>query len=807
MSSCGRNPPAAPPSSEYSPSFRRSPRASDTSTKAVAVTDSPASFLPHAAHWGSFRVRAVADDAIEIRPHELDTEPSPIILNAVDAIRHRSRIDRPYVRRGWLEGTPRDGDTRRGTDEFVPLDWDRAEELLADELRRVYDAHGPSAVFGGSYGWSSAGRFHHAQSQVHRFLNVLGGYVRSVTTYSLGAGMVIVPRVAGDKYNVIYGGSTWSDLIGSCELLVAFGGISTKNAAVNPGGPANHIARQSVRDLAAAGVELVNVSPLRSDLDDAPSQWVDVRPGTDVALMLGLAHELIRLGRVDRAYLDRYTVGYDRLEAYILGDADGVAKTPDWAASICGIPAGVILDLAARMARRRTFVCVAPSLQRAEHGEQPIWMGIALAAMLGGVGNPGEGFGIGLGSMGFFGNRANIFKGPSFPQGTNGCDEFIPVARIADMLLAPGAEYDFDGARKTYPDIKLVYWAGGNPFHHHQDLFRLHDAFQRPDTVVVHDAFWTATAKHADIVLPATMTLERTDIALAANEPHMIAMKAAVSPYAQARDDFDIFAGLAERLGVRQEFTEGRTSHEWVQHLYELWRARLAAGDHAVPTFDDFWAHGSAEVPLEPQPRSWLDEYRADPVANALDTPSGRIELFSETIDSFGYDDCPGHPVWMAPEEWLGGSLAGAYSLALVSNQPAGRLHSQLDMGAASAVTKSGGREMLTINPRDAVARGLSDGDLVRVRSRRDASFIAVVRSSDSVRPGVVQVATGAWFDPDWSTRTCRHGNPNAVTMDRGTSKLGQGCTGQLCLVEVERVDGVVSRPSPHEPPPGVAAA
>jgi biotin/methionine sulfoxide reductase len=765
------------------------------------VSDIDEGFLPHVAHWGSFRVRSTGDDTIEVRPHELDVEPSPIIYNAVDAVRHRARIDRPYVRRGWLEGAPREGNTRRGADEYVPLSWDEAERLLATEIRRVYDEHGPAGVFGGSYGWSSAGRFHHAQSQVHRFLNSVGGYVRSVTTYSLGAGMVIVPRVVGDRYNVLFGGSTWTDLLESSELVLCFGGISTKNAAVNPGGPTSHIARKSVRDLGAAGVKLVNVSPIRSDLDDAPAQWVALRPGTDVALMLALAFELIRLGQVDLEYLREYTTGYERFEAYVRGDIDGVPKTAQWAAGICDIPVETIVALADEIARKRTFVCVAPSLQRAEHGEQPIWMGITLAAMLGGLGRPGEGFGIGLGSMGYFGNQPNLLKSPSLPQGENACDEFIPVARIADMLLTPGGEYDFDGERKVYPDIKLVYWAGGNPFHHHQDLFRLHDAFQRPDTVIVHDSFWTATAKHADFVLPATMTLERMDIASAANEPNMIAMKPALAPFAEAKNDYDIFAALSRRLGVEETFTEGRTAGEWVEHLYDLWRERVVAAGFDAPTFEEFWSRGSADVPLEEKPRSWLDEYRADPVANALDTPSGRVEIFSETIDSFGYDDCAGHSTWMEPEEWLGGALAAEYPLALISNQPAGRLHSQLDMGSASQVTKSKGRESLTIHPDDAARRLLADGDTVRVRSRRDAAFLATVRVSRDVRPGVVQCATGAWFDPDFADRTCRHGNPNAVTMDRGTSKLGQGCTGQLCLVEVERVHGSPEEPRPHERP------
>ncbi len=141
------------------------------------------------------------------------------------------------------------------------------------------------------------------------------------------------------------------------------------------------------------------------------------------------------------------------------------------------------------------------------------------------------------------------------------------------MLLHPGEPFDYNGRRLTYPDIKLVYWAGGNPFHHHQDLNRLRRAFARPDTVIVHDSVWTATARHADIVLPATITLEREDIGGSAGDPLLVAMHRAVEPFAEARDDHAIFAGLAERLGFAAEFTEGRSPRQWLEQIYEPTRA------------------------------------------------------------------------------------------------------------------------------------------------------------------------------------------------------------------------------------------
>ena len=146
--------------------------------------------------------------------------------------------------------------------------------------------------------------------------------------------------------------------------------------------------------------------------------------------------------------------------------------------------------------------------------------------------------------------------------------DFIPVARIADMLLNPGSAFNYNGQAMRYPDIRLVYWAGGNPFHHHQDLNRLRAAFRRPETIIVHETAWTSSARHADIVLPATTTLERDDIGAADRDPLMIAMKKLIEPVGEARDDYDIFSEIARRLGRAEEFTENRTSKEWLCLLY-----------------------------------------------------------------------------------------------------------------------------------------------------------------------------------------------------------------------------------------------
>jgi biotin/methionine sulfoxide reductase len=376
---------------------------------------------------------------------------------------------------------------------------------------------------------------------------------------------------------------------------------------------------------------------------------------------------------------------------------------------------------------------------------------------------------------------------------------FIPVAAVSDMLLHPGKAFDFNGRTLTYPDIKCVYWAGGNPFHHHQNLPRLRRALARVDTIVVHDPYWTAMAKHADIVVPSTTSFERDDYSGSRNDPLLMAMPALAAPYADSRDDYQTLSALAERLGFGDAFTEGRSPRQWLEHMYEKWSAGL---DFSVPSFADFWACGQLRLPTEPGLTLFAD-YRSDPHVHRLATPSGKIEIFSDTIDGFGYEDCGGHPRWYEPSEWLGGSRATAYPLHLLANQPSSRLHSQLDGGATSQDSKVQGREPIRMNPTDAAARGLAEGDVVRAFNDRGACLAGVV-VDERLRPGVVQLSTGAWYDPEDPAdldAMCVHGNPNVLTEDVGTSSLAKGCTGAHVLVEIEKFIGALPPVRAHEPP------
>ena len=748
-------------------------------------------------HFGPLQVRTRDGAVVEVVGHDLDPAPASFAETLVD---HTTlRVGRPVVRRSWLEGGPGTRPEARGSEPFVEVEWDHALDLVAGELTRVRDRFGHTSVFGGSYGWGSAGRFHYPGTQVHRFLRMFGGYTDVRGTYSASAAETVVPYIIGMGYHQgIAEQTSWSVIAEHTELMVSFGGMRSSNTQVTFGGQGPHHTGEWMRRAAERGTRFLNISPLRDDIDPALSpRWMPIRPGTDVALMLGLIHTLVADGLADEGFLATHCTGWEVLAAYLEG-SDGVVRSAEWAADICGIETSTVIDLAHELASCRTLLNLSLSLQRAHHGEQSYWAIFALAAALGQIGLPGGGVAYPFGAQGNVGSGQRRARVPGVPLPRRPDDScVISVSRITELLEGAGQRFDFDGAGGTFPDIRMIYWAGGNPFHHHQDLNRLSRAWQGVDTVVVHEPFWTPVARRADIVFPSTTPLERDD--LAGQETMLVAAVRAVDPPPGARDDYWILGELAGRLGFGDTFTEGRSADEWVATLYDIYRAE----HHNAPTYDAVRETGyllhEGMAAMGANRQVFLEQFRADPQGSPLPTPSGRIELFSETVANYGYDDCPGHPAWIEPFERLGGAKADQFPLHLVSNQPASRLHSQYDHGRVSQASKVAGREPVRIHPRAAAQRGIADGDVVRLFNERGACLAGAV-IDDGLMPEVVQLSTGAWYDPD-ETGMCRAGNPNVLTADVGTSRLAQGPSAHTCLVDVERFEGEAPRVEAYDPP------
>ena len=754
-------------------------------------------------HWGTYRVQTENGRITDLINFEYDSDPSPIGKGIIDTYDDKSRISSPMIRKSWLEKGAKSDKNLRGKDPFVRVEWDEASEIVANELKRVIETYGNEGIFGGSYGWASAGRFHHAQSQLHRFLNCIGGYTSSKYTYSFAAAEAVVPHILGSFRDFLDTCTSWESINKNTTLFVCFGGIPLKNGQISQGGTGNHYQKQHLNDAINSGIKFINISPIREDLiSESSFDWHPIKPNTDTALMIGLAHTLFKTNLYDKVFIDKYTKGFEKFVPYLLGLDDGVVKSARWASRITGLKESNIVSLAKEMAKNRTMISLSWSLTRQEHGEQPMWAGIMLASMLGQIGLPGGGFGFGYSATNYIGGNFTVIPCKSLPQGKNKVGAFIPVARITDMLLHPGEKFKFNGGDYHYPNIKLMYWAGGNPFHHHQDINRLLQGWKNLDTIITNEWCWNALAKYSDIVLPCTIPLEREDIAMTPRDPFLISMDKVLTPYKDSLDDYEIFSRVAEKMGIKSEFTDNKSSNEWQKWLYDETRKAASSSGIEMPSYEVFKSKGWFKVKPPSKPVIMMEKFRNDPENYPLKTPSGKIEIFSKTIAEFKYDDCPGHPIWLEPQEWLG-SKNQQFPIHLISNQPKTKLHSQLDHGSHSRLYKIKGREPVRINPIDAKKRGIQNGEIVRLFNKR-GSCLAGAIIDKNIRIGVAQMSTGAWYDPSRKTGNefmCIHGNPNVLTPDFGTSKLGQGPIAHSCLIEIEVYKDVPEEINAFQPP------
>ena len=249
--------------------------------------------------------------------------------------------------------------------------------------------------------------------------------------------------------------------------------------------------------------------------------------------------------------------------------------------------------------------------------------------------------------------------------------------------------------------------------------------------------------------------------------------------------------------------TEGRTANQWLRQMYSSWVSCMRERVGLIPDYDTFWAAGAMRLPRSKKPAIMLHDFRMGPQASALKTPSGKIELVNEQVAGFGY------AAWLEPAESLGAERAKEFPLHMLSDQPPTKLHSQLDFSVSSLATKVKGREPIMISVADAKARGIADGDIVRVLNERGSCLAGAVVTV-GIMPGVVKLSTGAWWDPERAgdPRTLdRHGNPNSLTRDVGASNLSQGCAAQTCLVQLERLDAGESLPMEAFDPPNFSVA
>jgi trimethylamine-N-oxide reductase (cytochrome c) len=769
-----------------------------------------------ASHWGVVEAVTRGGKLVQVRPFAKDASPTKMIKAFPDRVYSTSRIAHPMVRKSFLKNGAAGDPSLRGADEFVRVSWDDALDLVANELKRVKTKYGNAAIFPGTVDWQSSGLLHNAATLTRRMLALHGGFTDDTGDPSVAAAMVILPHVIGEM-EVYDQHSAWPTVIENADTVVLWGCCLIKNNQIGTH-PADHYAYSALAQLkekvAAKKIKVVSIDPRVTDTAEyLGGDWIAPHPNTDTALMLALMYILYTEKKYSADFMAKYTYGFDQFLPYLLGQNDSQPKTPEWAASITGLSPDDIKQLAKTIASGRTTLISGYAIQRADHGEQPYWAFITLAAMLGQIGLPGGGFGL---SYHYDNGGSLTAKSPGLSgisSGENPVKSALPFERVADMLLRPNEPFDYNGQTLTYPDIKMIYWAGGNPLTHLWQTSKVIDAWRRPETIVVADPFWTATARFADIVLPATTTFERNDIELsgAYSRKFIVGMHKAIEPVGEAWNDYDIMRGIARRLGFEDKFTENKEEMDWIRSFYaEAQKAAKPLGV-TMPDFDTFWnKSGYVEFPIPPDAKNYVKhaDFRQDPITNPLGTPSGRIEIYSKTIAGFNYDDCPPHPTWIEPAEWLGSGDADRYPLHIISPHPQYRLHSQLDNTVLRNAYEIGAHEPIWINVDDAKKRGIAHGDVVRVYNDRGSALAGALVTS-RIRPSVVMLQEGAWYDPDKPgspDAMCKHGLVNVLTLDKGTSKLAQGNIANTALVQVERYTAAVPAITAFEPPNGQSA-
>ncbi|WP_319703824.1 dimethylsulfoxide reductase subunit A [Cronobacter sakazakii] len=686
---------------------------------------------------------------------------------------------------------------KRGEGKFVRISWDEALDTIAQGMKRIISDYGNEAIYlnygTGTLGGTMTRSWPPGKTLLARLMNCCGGYLNHYGDYSsaqIAAGL-----------NYTYGG--WADGnspsdIENSKLVVLFGN-NPGETRMSGGGVTYYLEQARAKSQA----RMIVIDPRYTDTAAGrEDEWIPIRPGTDAALASAIAWVLITENYVDQTFLDNYCVGYDEktlppgapanghYKAYILGDGpDGTAKTPAWAAPITGIPEARIIKLAREIGEAKpAFIAQGWGPQRHSNGELACRAIAMLPILTGNVGIHG----------GNSGAREGSFSLPfeRMPTLQNPVETSISMFTWTDAIeRGPSMTATADGVRgkeKLDVPIKMIWnYAGNCLINQHSQINRTHEILQddkKCELIVVIDCHMTASARYADILLPDCTASEQMDFALDAscgNMAYVIFADRAIAPRFECRTIYDITSALAVRMGVGDTFTEGRTQEGWLRHLYAQSRRAIPE----LPDFDTFRQQGIFKL-RDPQGHHVAYQaFRENPAANPLDTPSGKIEIYSSALaDIAAHWQLPEGdvihplPVYSPGFEQVSDPLRAQYPLQLTGFHYKSRTHSTY---GNVDVLQAACRQQVWINPQDAQARGINDGDLVRVWNARGEARIEA-KVTPRIMPGVVALGEGAWYQPD-AQGVDHAGSINVLTTQR-PSPLAKGNPSHSNLVQLARV-------------------
>lgn len=646
----------------------------------------------------------------------------------------RCRAFRQYVHHPQRLMYPQKRAGKRGEGKFERISWDEALEILAGQLTRVKETYGNAGIFLATGGGYLAG-LHNGGLAAQRLLNQFGGCVTHYGNIS-SEGAVWASLT---QYGSVMVGNSREDLLNS-KLLILWGWDPAR--MISGTNTMYHVIKAREN-----GARVIAVDPRYHDTAaTVADEWIPILPGTDTAMMVAMANVLIRENLQDQPFLDKYTVGFERFKDYVLGQEDGVDKTPQWAAEICGVDAGTITRLAREYAGTKPAAlmdCQGPA--RSAMGEQYNRCAATLCAMTGNVGRPGGSACGGL--MGI--PIGHMFRMSAIPPGKNPFEmdgpnvkgtldirmrviKRVHINKIFDAIL--------EGEKGGYPaDIKLMWSMCNNYLNQTGNSNKAARALQKLEFFCAHELFMTAQARYADLLLPVTSAAERSDLTRPwPSGPYFTFMNRALEPLGECRSDLDIVSELAERLGIKN--FNPHTEAEWLKIFVE----HNPEYRQHIRDFDKFRKDGIHRVKLAEPIIAFKDQID-DIEKNPFSTPSGKIEIFSQRVADLNKPDAPPIPKYMPTPEDRSDPLAAKYPLQLLTPHPRNRVHSELYLVPWLREVEE---HRAWINPLDAEPRGIVDGDELFIFNDRGRLAIKA-RVTERIIPGVVSIFEGAWYNPD----------------------------------------------------------
>lgn len=663
----------------------------------------------------------------------------------------------------------------RGEGRFVPISWAEALDRLAEQWGRIRDRYGPGSRYVHySTGVSAAFR---PDKLCKRLLALDGGYLDYYNDYSCPC----ISAASRLMYGTEETGSSPETWLQS-RLILLWGH--------NPA--ATHFDASTMYFLRRAkerGVPIVVVDPRESETVRAlGAEWVPLRPATDAALLDAMAWVIWTEGLADREFLDHRCLGFDgdhmpagadprdSVLDYLLGTKDGTPKTPDWAETVTGVPAGTIRDLARRYALARPAALVQGyGAQRHAYGEQSARGAILLACMTGNVGVPGGG----AAGVGFVpGHQRVRMPLPENPYGRS-----IPVFRWMDAVdhgHAMTARQGVVGGPGLCSDVKMIVSLAGNSLiNQHSDINAaaalLRDE-RKCEFLLCSDLFLTPTARFADLLLPGVSFLECENLTNPWHWGDFVGFcNQIVQPVGEGRFEYEWLSELAGRLGLGPAFTLGRNHEDWLRAMYAETRAR----EPELPAYEALKAAGVYRYAPRPPFVAFAAEREG---ARPFPTESGLVELYSPAAARGEFEDpFPAIPCYVPPPEGPQDPLRARYPLQLIGWHSPVRCHSIHDNNPDLRRLEP---QRLWLNPADAAARGLTDGEEALVFNDR-GRLLSRVKVTERVRPGVAALAQGTWYRPD-DAGTDQNASLNVLTGLRPTP-LAHGNPQHTNLVQVEK--------------------